>query len=122
MSDDSKGITDHPVFDQSAGIDLPFGTISSPEAQKLFRNSILTKATCPICAHVGMVQMDLKGHSEAREAETLTFTLPMAAPPSAEIFPAGAVQVGVCMNCGYMAQFLDVIITTRYAAHIKDTK
>lgn len=91
-----------------------FGELSSVEAQQYFRATILAKATCPICGHRGLEHLHLAGEKDDGKTDELTIGLPVIVPGKIELVPVGALQIGICPNCGYLAQFMDLAVQGRY--------
>jgi hypothetical protein len=116
--------------DESPEDDMPphltaksgFGEISSPDAQQFFRNTILAVAKCPICGNAGLEHLRLTGHQEDGETAELTFGLPVIVPGKIELLPVGALQMGMCRNCGFLAPFMDIVVRGRYEALLEAKK
>ncbi|MDN5785708.1 hypothetical protein [Pseudorhodobacter sp.] len=93
---------------------MAFGEVSSEAAQAAFRRSILDEADCPICRNKGLMQFNLRGQPEDGGDDTLVFGLPVIVPGRLDLLSVGALIVGMCPNCGYLAHFMDSVVAARH--------
>lgn len=91
-----------------------FGETSSHEARAHFRDTILKNARCPICGEQSFELLQLSGSRDDDTDDALEFGLPVTAPGRPDLLSVGSVVCGLCTNCGYLAQFMDLVVKGRF--------